>query len=113
MILQSDARFASVVAEMAGAGKVRDEFWVSDREVTRGQFEAFMSDTNYRLLHEAEWEYACRAGTLTEYSSGDDESLLVGYCQMVPSKLTALVGQKLPNAWGLHDAHWPLPILRR
>ncbi|MCX7389069.1 MAG: SUMF1/EgtB/PvdO family nonheme iron enzyme [Planctomycetales bacterium] len=61
--------------------------------------------TGYRLLHEAEWEYACRAGTSTVFSSGDDETLLVGYCQMYPSKLTAVCGEKLPNAWGLHDVH--------
>ena len=173
-----------VLTEMDGAEKqvkVDGEFWVADREVTRGQFEEFMNDTNYaatekpvgwngvdivisptadhpaqqvswydavlycnwlsqreglqpcyertgtkekggsdetlydawrvipgatgyRLLHEAEWEYACRAGTSTEYSSGDDETLLVDYCQMA-AKLTSVCGEKLPNAWGLHDAH--------
>ena len=183
-ILHSDARFRSVLAEMHEKQQVTVdvEFWVGDREVTRGQFEEFMNDTNYaatekpaewkgvdatnsptadhpaqqvswydavmycnwlslregqqpcyertgtrekggydgtehdawqmipgstgfRLLHEAEWEYACRAGASTEFSSGDDESLLVDYCQMYPSKLTALCGEKLPNAWGLHDVH--------
>lgn len=61
--------------------------------------------TGYRMLDEAEWEYVCRAGTTTNYSSGDDESLLVSYCQMYPSKATALCGEKFPNAWGLHDVH--------
>ena len=61
--------------------------------------------TGYRLLHESEWEYACRAGSSTEFSNGDDESLLVDYCQMYPSKLTARCSEKLPNAWGLHDVH--------
>ncbi len=158
-----------------------NEFWVADREVTRGQFEAFINDAEYaaaekpanwegiysgtsptadhpaqqvswydavlycnwlsrregrpvcyertgtkekgydekdydawrvvpgvagyRLLREAEWEHACRAGTSTEFSSGDDEGLLAAYCQMYPSKLTAVSGEKLPNAWGLHDTH--------
>ena len=61
--------------------------------------------TGYRLLHDAEWEYACRAGTSTDFSSGNDVSLLAGYCQMYPSKLTATCGEKLPNAWGLYDVH--------
>ena len=179
-ILHSDARFASILTEMDRAGKVHSEFWVDDREVTRGQFEQFMNDakyaatekpvgwkgvdlvssptadhpaqrlgwydawlycnwlslreglkpcyertgtwdrdggteydarrlipgaSGYRLLHEAEWEYACRAGSTTRYSCGDDETLLVGYCQMYPSKLTTTCGKKLPNAWGLQDVH--------
>jgi len=61
--------------------------------------------TGYRLPGEAEWECACRAGTLTEFSSGDDEMLLVRYCQMLPAKLTSVCSEKLPNAWGLHDVH--------
>lgn len=181
--LQSNARFVSILAEMDGAGTSRKvhEFWVADREVTRGQFEEFMNDANYaatekpagwdgvdestsptadhpaqnvswcdalqycnwlslrerliacyertgtkehgrdeeednawrlipaatgyRLLHEAEWEYVCRAGTSTQYSMGNDEGLLAAYCQMYPSELTATCGEKLPNAWGLHDVH--------
>ena len=160
---------------------VVQEFWVADREVSRGQFELFMNDASYpakekpqkrvsvdkrisltadhpaqqiswydsvmycnwlsqhagrkpcyertgtkekssgnveydawrfiqgsngyRLLREVEWEYACRAGTQTEYSMGNDETLLVSYCQMYPSRLPALCGEKIPNGWGLHDMH--------
>ncbi len=36
---------------------------------------------------------------------GSDETLLVNYCQMFPSKLAALGGAKIPNAWGLHNVH--------
>ena len=61
--------------------------------------------TGYRLLREAEWEHACRAGTKTEFSSGEDETLLVKYSQMDPSKSTAIAGSKLANGWGLHDMH--------
>ena len=39
------------------------------------------------------------------FSSGNDETMLVKYCQMHPSKLTSIAGSKLPNAWGLHDMH--------
>ncbi|MEQ1827567.1 MAG: formylglycine-generating enzyme family protein, partial [Pirellula sp.] len=176
--LHKDVRFASLMKKLERV----DEFWVADREVSRGQFELFMSDASYpakekpenwegvykqtsptadhpaqkvswydsvlfcnwlslhegrkpcyertgekeqefgrptkidawrfipgsngyRLLKETEWEYACRAGTKTEYSMGNDETMLVSYCQMYPSKLAFLCGAKLPNGWGLHDVH--------
>jgi formylglycine-generating enzyme required for sulfatase activity len=58
----------------------------------------------YRLPTEAEWEYACRAGTRTRYYSGDDvESLReVGN---VGSSSTTPVGKFKANAFGLHDPH--------
>ncbi|MBU6238857.1 MAG: formylglycine-generating enzyme family protein, partial [Planctomycetes bacterium] len=59
----------------------------------------------YRLPRELEWEYACRSGSDTEWSPGNDEALLAAYCQMFPSKLASPSGKKLPNAWGLHDMH--------
>jgi len=60
-----------------------------------------------RLPSEAEWEYACRAGTLTRLSFGDDTSLLGKYAWYKGNcgKQTHSVGQKLPNAWGLYDAY--------
>jgi formylglycine-generating enzyme required for sulfatase activity len=58
----------------------------------------------YRLPSEAEWEYACRAGTTTCYSFGDDESKLGDYAWYYSSK-THPVGQKKPNSWGLYDMH--------
>ena len=59
----------------------------------------------YRLPREAEWEYVCRAGTQTEYSMGNDETLLASYCQMYPSQRPSPCGVKIPNGWGLHDVH--------
>ncbi len=61
----------------------------------------------YRLPSEAEREYACRAGTITRYSFGDDESKLGDYAwygNKYDSK-THRVGQKKPNPWGLYDMH--------
>jgi formylglycine-generating enzyme required for sulfatase activity len=63
------------------------------------------------LPNEAEWEYACRAGTTTRFSFGDSDPSLDDYAwyrsnaHEVGQKYAHQVGLKKPNPWGLYDLH--------
>ena len=74
-----------------------------DEETWQCTFEA----NGYRLPTEAEWEYACRAGTSTEYSFGNSTRKLKTYSWYTAnsSRKTHTVGTKKPNPWGLYDMH--------
>jgi len=81
---------------------------LTDLERKAGKLKAGES---YRLPTEAEWEYACRAGTETSYSFSDDEKHLGQYAWFKGNAFDAgeryahAVGLKKPNPWGLYDMH--------
>ena len=66
-----------------------------------------MTGKNFRLPTESEWEYACRAGTTTDYYFGNDKNQLKDYAWYNDNckQTTHPVGLKMPNNWGLYDMH--------
>jgi formylglycine-generating enzyme required for sulfatase activity len=66
-----------------------------------------MTGKRYRLLSEAEWEYAARAGSTTLFSFGNDDALLGDYAWFSANAENGpqVVGSRKPNAWGLYDMH--------
>jgi formylglycine-generating enzyme required for sulfatase activity len=80
-----------------------DVSWLDAREFCRRLSESNRFEV--RLPTEAEWEYACRAGGLTEFHFGDGAKELGDYAWFEDNSggKPAVVGQKKPNAWGLYD----------
>ena len=77
----------------------------SDQDPPEGDdWQLVSQGTGYRLPTELEWEYACRAGTKTQYSWGNDEGLLRNYAVIGVPKFE-VTGGKRPNGWGLFDMH--------
>ena len=116
--------------------RISEGFYLGKYEITEGQWGSVMGGTaansdfpktsiswddvqglitklngggseTYRLPTEAEWEYACRAGSTTRWSSGDDERQLGGYAWYGANSGYEAheVGTKRPNGWGLYDMY--------
>lgn len=100
-----------------GRARPRDEGWGRDqRPVINVSWQdaadycewlTRQTGKNYHLPTEAEWEYACRAGSSAAYCFGDDDEQLDRYAWHVTNaeRKTQPVGGKQPNAWGLYDMH--------
>jgi formylglycine-generating enzyme required for sulfatase activity len=126
--LEQPTHSVAVRSFLMGKTEVTQELWMSVMGINPSQnkgrtlpvdrvswddVEQFIAKLNqktgqkYRLPSEAEWEYAARAGTTTDWSHGNDESKLINYAWYDGNsgRKTQEVGQKLPNAFGLYDMH--------
>ena len=90
-------KFCNMLSEKAGFDPCYDE--------KTGKCD--LSKNGFRLPTEAEWEYACRAGTSTHFNTGNTEESLdsAGWYTGNSGGKTHPVAQKEPNAWGLYDMH--------
>ncbi|MCD6326385.1 formylglycine-generating enzyme family protein [bacterium] len=75
--------------------------------ITSADVSCSFDANGYRLPTEAEWEYACRAGTTTRFNTGDSDSDLgrAGWYDGNSGWTTHTVSEKKRNAWGLYDMH--------
>ncbi|WP_410508705.1 formylglycine-generating enzyme family protein [Methanosarcina hadiensis] len=89
-----------------GARPVEMVSWEEIQEFIH-KLNAMENTDKYRLPSEAEWEYACRAGTQSRHFFGDDELKLGDYAWYVMNagRKTHPVAGKKPNPWGLYDMH--------
>jgi formylglycine-generating enzyme required for sulfatase activity len=106
----TQAQYEKIMGNNPSYNKAGDNYPVET--VSYDDVETFLKKLNsltgksFRLPTEAEWEYACRAGTKTRYNTGDGETALQQAAWHTGNtKSSHPVGQKKPNAWGLYDMH--------
>jgi len=90
------------------SGKTNPADWgavLTSSDATWNAVVIVAGSTGYRLPTEAQWEYACRAGTTTAYNTGDTISDDTGWYESNSGSKTHEVGKKPANAWGLYDMH--------
>ncbi len=78
-----------------------------DESIAKAEVTILDNGAGYRLPHEEQWEYACRAGSTARFFFGDAEAKLGDYAwyEKNSDSKTHAVGEKKPNAWGLYDMH--------
>ncbi len=92
--------YSMIRGSVAGAG------WPSSSAVDSDSFLGKLrarTGLDFDLPTEAQWEYACRAGTTTTYYWGNSMDSNYAWIRDNSSKTTHMVGTKTPNAWGLYD----------
>ncbi|MEK7468824.1 MAG: SUMF1/EgtB/PvdO family nonheme iron enzyme [Planctomycetota bacterium] len=107
----TQAQFEALMGSNPSKSKGKD---LPVEHVTWDECQEFVEKLNVRLAGwvaslptEAEWEYACGAGSAGRWGSGNDAKQLLDYAWLEPNSggKTHPVAQKKPNAWGLHDMH--------
>ena len=94
-------------SNLRGADKPVEQVSWDDCQKFISRLNSLEKEYEFRLPTEAEWEYACRAGSVDKFCFGDSVSQLGDYAwyNANSESQTQPVGKKKPNAWGLHDMH--------
>ena len=109
----TQGQWAGVMGTKPWAGEAKENILHPARYISWNDCQKFIARLNacgptaYRLPTEAEWEYACRAGSTTKYCFGDSQRQLGEYAWWYHNsgRSTHPVGQKKANDWGIHDMH--------
>ena len=103
---------AAMVSYNMVRGSINGAKWPSSSAVDSSSFIGKLrarTGLNFDMLTEAQWEYACRAGTTTDYSYGSSENgkymWYLSNSSVNSTTQAHAVGTKSPNSWGIYDMH--------